>query len=178
MNAFRIKFHVFHAAAMLLALGVGDACAAVVLRERVQVNWAPDQQLSEVKDNPIRRGWLRPKDWEKSLGDYLRVRADRLLPAGQQLQIGIDDIKLAGSFEPWHGPAAQDIRFLKDIYPPRIDLHYKLLAADGSTIREGAGKLRDMAYLQHTVANTSDSLAYDKRMIDDWLRREFARNPL
>jgi hypothetical protein len=153
------------------------AFAAPALPERIEVNWAPDQQLSEVKDNPIQRGWLRPEDWQKTLGDYLRLRADRLLPAGQRLQIGIDDIKLAGSFEPWHGPAADDIRLLKDIYPPRIDLHYKLLAADGSTIREGTSKLRDMAYLQHAVANSSDAFAYDKRMIDDWLRREFARNP-
>ena len=103
---------------------------------RVQVTWAPDQQLSEVKDNPMQRGWLKPKDWEKSLGDHLVKRADRLLPPGQQLQVTIDDVKLAGAFEPWQGPAAQDIRFLKDIYPPSMDLHY-LPGADGRTVREG-----------------------------------------
>jgi len=141
---------------------------------RVQVNWAPEQQLSEVKDNPSHRGWLRPKDWEKTLGDYIAQRAEHLLPPDQLLQVTIDDIKLAGAFEPWQGPAAQDIRFLKDIYPPRMDLHYRLTAADGSVIREGTSRLRDLAYLQHTVPTSTDQLRYDKRMIDDWLRREFA----
>ena len=96
------------------------------------------------------------------------------LPPDEHLQVTIDDIKLAGSFEPWRGPDAQDIRFLKDIYPPRMDLHYRLTAADGSVIREGTSRLRDLAYLQHTVPTSTDQLRYDKRMVDDWLRREFA----
>jgi hypothetical protein len=157
---------------LLIAATVTSAGATT---SRVQVTWAPDQQLSEVKDNPMQRGWLRPKDWEKSLGDYLAQRADRLLPPGQQLQISVDDIKLAGQFEPWRGPNAQDIRFLKDIYPPRADLHYRLVEADGSLVREGSVKLRDFAFLQHTVTTSTDQLRYDKRMLDDWLRREFGR---
>jgi len=155
---------------LVAAAGIGSVCANT---PRVQVSWAPEQQLSEVKDNPSHRGWLRPQDWEKSLSDYIAKRAENLLPPDQLLQVTIDDIKLAGSFEPWRGPDAQDIRFLKDIYPPRMDLHYRLTAADGSVIREGTSRLRDLAYLQHTVPTSTDQLAYDKRMVDDWLRREF-----
>ncbi|MDR3386293.1 MAG: DUF3016 domain-containing protein [Rudaea sp.] len=142
---------------------------------RVQVAWAPIETLSEVKDNPMQRGWLRPEDWMKTLGDYLRKRSDILLPPGQQLRVTIDDIKLAGDFEPWRAPSAQDIRFLTDLHPPRIDLHYTLLAPDGSTIREGKDRLRDLSYLQRTVPTTTDPLRYDKRLIDDWLRKQFAR---
>ncbi|MGA9333844.1 MAG: DUF3016 domain-containing protein [Rudaea sp.] len=156
--------------AIALACALAPAAASTA---RVQVTWAPDQQLSEVKENPMQRGWLRTKDWEKSLGDYLARRADRLLSSGQQLQVTIDDIKLAGSFEPWHGPDAHDIRIIKGIYPPRIDLHYRLTAADGGVIREGAAKLRDLAYLQRTVPVSPDSLPYEKRMLDDWLKKEF-----
>jgi len=160
--------------ALMLLLGIGGALAARTLPERVQVSWAPLEQLSEVKDNPLQHGWLRPKDWMEGLSDHLRQRADRLLPPGQKLDVTITDIKLAGAYEPWRRSDLQEIRFLTDLHPPRIDLHYKLIASDGSTIREGDSKLRDNAYLQHAVANTSDSLAYDKRLIDDWLRREFA----
>ena len=111
----------------------------------------------------------------KTLGDYMRIRADRVLPAGQQLQITIDDITLAGSFEPWRSPVLDDIRFIKDIYPPRLKLHYKLMASDGSTLREsGEVRLIDMAFLQHTGLPTeTDLLRYDKRQIDDWLKKEF-----
>jgi hypothetical protein len=31
-----------------------------------------------------------------------------------------------------------------------------------------------LAYLQHTTPTSTDQLRYDKRMIDDWMRREFA----
>src|SRR5579863_3823544 len=143
------------------------------LPTRVQVAWAPTDSLTEVKHNPMHRGWQRPNDWMKSLGDYLRKRADSVLPPGEQLEVTIDDIKLAGDFEPWRGPEAQDIRFMKDVYPPRVDLHYKLLASDGSTIREGSDKLRDMAYLMRTVPFENDPLRFDKRMLDDWLNHEF-----
>lgn len=66
---------------------------------------------------------------------------------------------------------------MKDIYPPRATLHYRLTDASGATIREGESKLSDLAYLQRTtVANSTDPLRYDKRMLDDWLTKEFVRN--
>jgi hypothetical protein len=145
------------------------------LPDRIQVSWAPTEKLTEVKDNQIQRGNLKPDEWQKMISDHMRKRADATLPAGQRLEVTIDDIKLAGAYEPWRGPNAQDIRVMKDVYPPRMDLHYRLLAADGSTIRDGEGKLRDMAYLQRSMPITTDPLRYDKRMIDDWLRKEFGR---
>jgi hypothetical protein len=181
MNSHRRSvFRLLSAAAVaLLALA---ACAAPgpkkALPERVQVSWAPNDQLTEIKNNQFRRGWLRPEDWQKTLSDYLRKRADAVLPPGQKLDVKFEDIKLAGDFEPWRGPNAQDIRFLKDIYPPRATLHYKLTDASGATIREGDSKLSDLAYLQRTtVADSTDQLRYDKRMLDDWLSKEFVRNP-
>jgi Protein of unknown function (DUF3016) len=181
MNAFNrtaaLSLSWLAAACLIFAVGTAPARSAVPLPERVQVSWAPNDQLSEVKDNPSWRGWLKPADWQKSLSEHLRKRADRVLPPGQQLVVTVNDIKLAGDYEPWRGPNLQDVRFMKDLYPPRMDLHYKLVAADGSTIREGDSKLRDMAYLQHSVPFENDPLRFDKRMLDDWLTKEFARNP-
>jgi hypothetical protein len=162
-------------ACLALAAGITPALARDPLPERVQVAWAPDSQLSEVKDNPISRGWLKPEDWKKSLSEHLRKRADQTLPPGEQLQVTVNDIKLAGAYEPWHGPNMQDVRIMKDLYPPRVDLHFKLLAADGTTIREGDGKLRDLTYLQNAVPFNNDPLRYDKRLLDEWLNREFVR---
>ena len=164
-------------AAACLALA---ACAAPgprkALPERVQVSWAPNDQLTEVKNNSFGRGWLKPVDWQKTLSEYLRKRADLVLPPGQKLEVIFEDIKLAGDFEPWRGPNAQDIRFMKDIYPPRATLRYRVIDANGTTIREGESKLSDLAYLQRTtVVNSTDPLRYDKQMLDDWLDKEFTR---
>ncbi|HEY7871149.1 MAG TPA: DUF3016 domain-containing protein [Rudaea sp.] len=160
---------------VLLFLFAASAFAEVADTARIHVKWAPNDQLTEVRQNSQNRGYMQPAQWQKTLGDYLRQRAERLLPADQHLDVGIDDIKLAGAFEPWRGPNFQDVRILKDIYPPRIDLHFRLLDANGATLREGSAKLRDLGYLQHAAPNDNDPLRYDKRLLGDWLSSEFRR---
>jgi hypothetical protein len=153
-----------------------NAIARTELPSRVQVTWAPPEELTEVQDNPMQYGILRPADWMQALGDYMRLRADRVLPAGQQLHVTIQDITLAGSFEPWHvhAPGLDDARFVKDIYPPRLKLHYTLMASDGGILREKDVRLIDLGFMQHTGLPTdTDPLRYDKRQILDWLNHEF-----
>ncbi|HSE13918.1 MAG TPA: DUF3016 domain-containing protein [Rudaea sp.] len=158
------------------AAGAAWADVEAVLPSRVQVAWAPPETLSEVRDNPMKYGNLPSAEWMKLLGDYLRTRADRILPPGQQLHVTITDIALAGAFEPWHDPAADDVRYMKDVYPPRLKLHYRLMASDGSTLQEKDVKLVDLGYLQHTGLPTdTDPLRYDKRQISDWLNHEFGQ---
>ena len=161
----------------LLFVASSAAFARTELPDRVQVTWAPPENLTEVQTNPMQYGIQRPTDWMQALGDYLRLRADRVLPPGQQLHVTIHDITLAGSFEHWHvhaAPGLDDARFVKDIYPPRLTLHYKLMASDGSTLREKDVRLIDLGFLQHGgLATDTDPLRFDKRQIDDWVRQEF-----
>ena len=171
----------WHALALAILVTVSSgisnsAFARTELPARVQVTWAPPADLTEVQDNPMQYGILRPADWMQALGDYMRLRADRVLPAGQQLHVTIQDITLAGSFEPWHvhAPGLDDARWVKDIYPPRLKLHYTLMASDGSVLREKDVQLIDLGFLQHTGLPTdTDPLRYDKRQIEDWVRQEF-----
>ena len=158
----------------VLVAAIGLASVASADPSRVTVNWAPADQLSEVKQNPMERGQLRTADWEGALAKHLQKRADQQLPPGQRLDVTFEDIKLAGDYEPWHSPQAQDIRFMKDIYPPRATVTYKLIDADGRTIKQGTSKLLDMAYMERGTPTTeTDPLRFDKRMLDDWLRKEF-----
>ena len=177
MNAFPLQRFAATVALSLLCLAACTMTPAreKVLPERVQVSWAPLEKLSEVKDNPVWRGWLKPEEWQRMLTEHLRKRADAVLPPGERLEVIIDDIKLAGDYEPWRGPNLQDVRFMKDIYPPRLDLHFRLLGADGAQIRDGEAKLRDMSYLMRSLPNSNDPLRYDKRQIDEWLNKEFRR---
>ena len=168
----------FVRSAAAAALIAATSCAAFAAPSeppaRIQVTWAPVEQLSETQNNPPNRGWLRPDQWMKSLGDRLRKTADRVLPPGQQLQVHVDDISLAGRLQPVYRPGQQDLRVMKESYWPWMNLHFVLLAADGTTIREGDARLSDGAYLRRAVAaDPNDPLRYDKRMIDNWLRAEF-----
>ena len=80
---------------------------------------------------------------------------------------------LAGEIEPWHGAQFQDVRIVKDIYPPRIDLSFQLLDAAGTVIKEGQRHLSDMSFLMHIYSNRSDTRVYEKGLLDDWMRSEF-----
>ena len=104
-------------------------------------------------------------------GDVAVVRLQ--LPAGERLQLTIVDIDRAGDYEPWRHPGQQDIRIIRDIYPPRMTVAFKRFDAGGALLAEGERRITDPAFLINAAPfNDTDPLRYEKRMIDSWLRRE------
>ena len=108
----------------------------------------------------------------KELRSYIQKLGERYLAAGQQLQIEIRNIDLAGRYEPWR-PNAYDVRFMRDITWPSIDLHY-VLKQNGQIVSRADARVMDQLYLQRPGrANRSDRLYSEKAMLSDWLHREF-----
>jgi hypothetical protein len=137
----------------------------------VQVKWTDPAQFTEIRSSS-NRFEAQSGNWVQQLADYLRSSGSRRLPPGQTLEVEITDIKRAGDFEPQHGPRTNDIRIMRDIYPPRISLTFTLRDANGGVLRQGEEKLIDMNYLGNTgLLSNSDPLRYEKRLLDDWLRR-------
>jgi hypothetical protein len=137
----------------------------------VQVKWTDPAQFTEIRASS-NRFEAQSGNWVQQLADYLRRSASKRLPPGQTLEVEITDIKRAGDFEPQHGPRSNDIRIMRDIYPPRITLNFTLRDASGGVVSQGEEKLIDMNYLGNTgLLSNSDPLRYEKRMLDDWLRR-------
>jgi hypothetical protein len=91
---------------------------------------------------------------------------------GQRLEITVTNIDMAGDIETWRGPGRCDQRIMKDVYPPRIDIQFRVLGADGAELRAGARRLRDSNYLTHAAPVTADHLRYEKALLLDWLQRE------
>lgn len=111
----------------------------------------------------------------RELTQFIERKAERRLAPGERLEVVITDIDMAGEFEPWRGPSAQDIRIVKDLYPPRIDLTFRVTNAVGEVIFEGERKLRDLGFMYTVRPTNSDTLRYEKELIDRWLSREFRR---
>ena len=116
--------------------------------------------------------------WERErvLKD-LQQHFDKLaakLPAGQELNVEVTDIDLAG--ETWparlHG---QDIRIMNGGADwPRIALRYTITQG-GQVVKSGQENLADMAYQQHmTRYGGDDGLRYEKRLLDNWFRERIA----
>ncbi|MBZ9784442.1 DUF3016 domain-containing protein [Pseudomonas sp. REP124] len=108
----------------------------------------------------------------KELRSYFQKLGERYLPPDQQLQIEIRNIDLAGRFEPWR-PYAYEVRFMREITWPSIDLHY-VLKQNGQIVSQEDARVLDQNYLQRPGrASRSDRLYSEKAMLSDWFQREF-----
>lgn len=151
-----------------------DAPRALQADGPVSVKWEDPAKFTEIRQSSNRFEAERG-DWVQQLARYLQTTAAKPLQPGQTLDVTLVDIKRAGDYEPWHGPRGRDIRIMRDIYPPRITLQYTLKDASGRIVSEGDARLSDTGYLHNVgLKSDSDPLRYEKRLIDDWVKRQLA----
>lgn len=104
------------------------------------------------------------------LRQYIERTGSRRIPDGYVLDVTVTNIDLAGEFEPERGPGFSDVRVVKSIYPPRIDLTYRLAGPDGAVVSEGRRNLRNLGF-DWTISGVdpNDPLKHEKRLLDDFL---------
>ena len=171
------------AAALLLALAgcaasaptgmlAADAPRALAESGPVNVTWNDPATFAEMRQSGNR--WAAAEgNWLQDLAQYMRTQAQQQLAPGERLDLNIIDIKRAGQYEQWHGVDLQNARIIRDQYPPRMTLAFRLYNASGTVVDEGERKLVDSAFLlTPSPITVTDPLRYEKRMIDLWLRRE------
>ena len=158
----------------LFTAGVALAAAPDKPVPAIEVTSVDSEKFTDVKDDQMGSDRGREAVLDQ-LKEHLVTQGAKYLAKGQRLQITVTDVDLAGDFEPWRGINFHDIRIVKDLYPPRVDLEFKLIDADGKVVSEGKRQLRDLGFLTSMAMPTSDPLRYDKEMLNDWLRQEFKR---
>lgn len=171
-----MKTHRLIITAVFGLAAVGAICAGDAPKPapRAEVAFVHPENFTDVKDDMI--GTEKGRDATLGLlREYLVSRSGHYVPEGQLLTVTVTDVDLAGEFEPWHGGNSQDIRIVKDIYAPKIDLSFKLADASGKVLQEGTRQLRDLAFLMKLSINRDDPLRHEKTLLDDWLRRDFVR---
>ncbi len=140
----------------------------------VSVRWDDPAKFSELRGSHNRYEAERG-DWVADIARYLRKQAERKLADGERLEVAIVDIRRAGNYEPWLGFDYRDVRIMRELYWPKIDIAVKRIGADGAVVDERAYILSDPAYLgSATRIGEGDPLRYEKAMIDRWVRRELA----
>ncbi len=143
--------------------------------DQVSVSWTDPAQFTETKyGRPFRQP--EPEIWLTEFQKTLVKRAGATLKPGQHLEVTITNVDLAGQVEPFHGSGATDVRVVKSIYPPEIDLSFTLTGADGQVLDSGERKLRDPAFLDRGSASRSDAYRFEKRLLEDWVNREFGKS--
>lgn len=164
--------------AVLAATAVLAACAtprpAGAPAGAVSVSWNDPAGFSGTRAGE-RETVAEREAWLSELGRHLAEKAATVLPGNEQLEVQITDMQRAGSFEPWRGPRADNVRIVRDVYPPRIALEFRRLAEDGRVLQSGQRTLRDPNFLMRTQRYPNDPLAYEKQLLDDWVGVEFSR---
>jgi hypothetical protein len=158
----------------LMSAGMVLAATPEKSAPAIEVTFVAADKFTDVKDDHMDSERGREAVLEQ-IKEHLVTHGARYLAKGQRLQITVTDVDLAGDFEPWRGINFHDIRIVKDIYPPRMDLEFKLVDAEGKVVSEGKRQLRDLGYMLSLAMPNSDPLRYDKEMLNDWLRQEFKR---
>lgn len=138
----------------------------------VSVSWADPAGFTEVRHSSNRFEAVRG-DWVRTIAKHLAKRAGAALAPGQRMEVTITDIERAGEYEP---AGIERVRVVRDVYPPRIDLHYTLFDASGNVVDSGERELTDIGFLNRGAGRvwTGDALRHEKRLIDDWVRKDIA----
>lgn len=158
---------------LILSLLAPYSLAQTPANASVEVNYVNPEHFRDASLDS--NGYERGADEQvmKTLRSYLQTLGERYLPMGQALSIDIRDIDLAGRYEPWHAQA-YNVRFMRDITWPSIELHY-VLTQNGQPVSEADAQLSDKFYLQRPGrSTTSDRLYAEKAMLNEWFRKQFA----
>ena len=137
----------------------------------VQVIYAHPENFADVGDNSRVTTDRRRDALLAQLTNHVERSVIKRIPAGGALEITVVDIDMTGGFEPWHR-SVNHIRVIRSGYPPRIKLEFRLADAAGKTISEGRRELTDSVFMNR-VDYRGDTLRYEKKLLDDWLAREF-----
>ncbi len=163
---------------LLTALGIAPVLGLAAPEgrtiARANVLFFEPQNFTDVRDSYM--GDYERTTYLDQIRDHLLEQAKYYVPEGDTLNVTFTDVDMAGDFEPWRGAQWSDVRIVKDIYPPRINLSFRLTDAAGNVVKEGKRELRDLAFLMKiTMAFRDDPVRHENALIDDWLRSEFPR---
>lgn len=171
-----MKTKIIALAALFVAAGAGPmfaaAPAAATPASRVSITFVDPQKFTDLK----RDSWSDySPDLAQQLQTFMQTTGEHYVPAGLHLAIKVTDVDLAGAFEPWHGAQFDDVRFVRAIYPPRIQLEFTLTDRKGAVLSSGQRELTDLAFQMRTAWPTDDYLRYEKDLLRDWFSSEFGR---
>lgn len=149
---------------LLLAIAPALAAASPVEVEFVQ----PDKFTDAGREF----GAERERNLE-ALREHLVAQGARRLAPGDTLRVSFTDVDLAGSLEP-RQRFSNEVRIVRDVYPPRFELDFRIARADGSVVKEGHRSLSDPGFLWGINRYGSDTMRYEKALLDGWIGRELA----
>lgn len=110
---------------------------------------------------------------QQALQGALQPLAERRLAPGDELQVQVLDVDLAGELQTLRWPTGSELRVMRDITWPRIALRYSL-RHQGREVAGGEQRLSDLDYLSARPAGREGE-RYDpeRRLMRRWFEQTF-----
>jgi hypothetical protein len=155
--------------AVTLCLAMAMAAQAA----NVEIEWLKPEKYLD-----IRGGDENQKRFQErviaALTSYFKEAAAEILPADQTLYLTITNVDLAGDVEYFFTAFPMGVRVMRDIYFPSIEFNYELRDAGGKVLKRGKENIKDLGYMFSGMAYINNPpFDYEKRLIDDWFRKNF-----
>ena len=163
------RLKIISAIGLLIIAGCAAAAPVDESAARISVAFIEPEKFTDA-----RRAELEPTSTGivGELQKYIITTGARYIPENMTLNIRITDIDLAGDFELFRGPQADQVRIVKGLYPPHIVLEFEIMDSAATVVKSGKRDLTDINYQLRSVYPREDYLRYEKDILRDWLRAE------
>lgn len=137
----------------------------------------PDSRVSVTpeKFTDARRAEMEPTSTGvlDELQKFIVATGARYVPENMKLNIRVTNVDLAGDFELFRAPQADQVRITKGVYPPHIVLEFEVVDGTEKVVKSGKRDLTDINYQLRSVSPREDYPRYEKDILRDWMRAEF-----
>lgn len=158
--------------ALLAALAAPLSLAASAAAAQVRVTFVAPERYTDAQNRFGSGPSLRVVLAE--MRRLFETLGDAVLAPGQALDIAVLDIDLAGLDQPSFG-AAQGVRVVTDITPPRFRLRYALKER-GRTVLAAEETVSDINFLlRATRLSSGQTFFYEREVLRDWFQARFVQ---
>jgi hypothetical protein len=158
--------------ALLAALAAPLSLAASPAAAQVRVTFVAPERYTDAQNRFGSGPSLRVVLAE--MRRLFETLGDAVLAPGQALDIAVLDIDLAGLDQPSFG-AAQGVRLVTDITPPRFRLCYALKER-GRTVLAAEETVSDINFLLWaTRLSSGQTFFYEREVLRDWFQARFVQ---
>ncbi|MCL1146496.1 DUF3016 domain-containing protein [Shewanella marinintestina] len=138
----------------------------------VKVEWQDPSSFRDIRAASDIQSRFEKRTFDQ-ITKNLNKEASRILEPEQKLELVVTDLDLAGDVRPTFGATPNDLRVVKDIYPPRITFSYKVLEGD-KVIMAGDEKLTDMGFMYSINKMNDKPYRYENALLTSWLKKTVA----
>jgi hypothetical protein len=145
--------------------------ASYAFAGEAKVTWLSPEKYSDIDPGNESRDNFKQRVFK----DFNLIFSEmaKELPDGDQLEIVVSDLDLAGEVNRMHNRQNQDIRIVKEIHWPRITFSYALKNAKNELISSGKEDVKDMGFMSSIgTYSAKTSFSYEEKMLKDWFRAQ------